>query len=307
MHNSKETPKASIYRPVTKGLLSTFSAFAFCTFYSVCYAASLPPSEEASTAPSPFTYADVADLASKAEIIVSVRPRSLVQLTPKAQANSADSQQRVYVEADPLTLIRGSATLPKRMSFVLDLPGGDEARKGFKNRPVILFGRFADDVSRLQLVSSKAMLPFSPATEAKVRGIVEELQRTDAPSAVTGIAEAFHVAGSVAGESETQVFLNTANGRPVSLSIIRRPDVAPAFGVALGEIVDEAASVPKRDTLLWYRLSCALPASLPDAAVAKLEAADASAAQGDYKAFLEQLGPCARTRAPILGNQPAPG
>ena len=68
------------------------------------------------------------------------------------------------------------------------------------------------------------------------------------------IGNAFHVAGSLPGEGETQMFLTTADARPVSLSILRRPGEQPRWAVALAEIVDEAAGPPQRDTFLWYRL-----------------------------------------------------
>jgi hypothetical protein len=66
--------------------------------------------------------------------------------------------------------------------------------------------------------------------------------------------------------------------------------------VALSEIVDEAAAPPARETLLWYRLACALPPSLPNASIAALPLADAEAAREDYRFVLSQLGACGRTR-----------
>jgi hypothetical protein len=98
------------------------------------------------------------------------------------------------------------------------------------------------------------------------------------------------------GEGETQVFLTTANGAPVSLTVLRRPGEQPRWAVALSEIVDEAAAPPARDTLLWYRLACALPADLPEQSIASLAAPDATLAREDYGYVREQLGACRRTR-----------
>jgi hypothetical protein len=111
------------------------------------------------------------------------------------------------------------------------------------------------------------------------------------------VGAAFHVPGSLPGEGETQIFLQTVDSRPVSLSILRRPGEQPRWSVSLGEIVDEAAGPPARDTLLWYRLACGLPASLPTTTTADLDPAAAAVAREDYAFVLTALGPCGRSTA----------
>ncbi|MFN3436010.1 MAG: hypothetical protein ACK4ZY_16650, partial [Sphingomonas sp.] len=86
----------------------------------------------------------------------------------------------------------------------------------------------------------------------------------------------------------------TANGAPISLSILRRPGEQKRWAVALGEIVDDAAAAPQRDTLLWYRLACGLPRALPATSLADAEPENAAAAREDYRFVLDQLGPCRR-------------
>ncbi|KAA5569740.1 hypothetical protein F3G50_31575, partial [Pseudomonas aeruginosa] len=81
----------------------------------------------------------------------------------------------------------------------------------------------------------------------RIRQIARDLVAPDAPPVITGVGNAFHVPGALPGEGETQVFLTTANGAPVSLSILRRPGEQPRWAVALSEIVDEAAAPPARD------------------------------------------------------------
>lgn len=257
----------------------------------------------ASVAPSPFSYADVADLAASADLMAVARIRQMIAVP--AAASTAPTTQRFYVQADVGSLIRGPDLLAPRISFVMDLPAGKEARKALMRKTVLLFGRAGRNSAEIQLLASDSFLPWTPATELLARVIAADLVKPDAPPAVTGIGDAFHVAGTVAGESETQIFLTTATGRPISLSIIRRPDMAPKFGAAMGEIVDEAADVPPRDTLLWYRLACRLPSALPATALTRLEAPDADAARADYAAFLEKLGACPRTR-PAFSLSPAP-
>ena len=76
--------------------------------------------------------------------------------------------------------------------------------------------------------------------------------------------------------------------------MVRRPGMAPRWGVAWTELVDQAAEAPERDTLAWYRLACALPPSLPPGANLAEDPADRARAARDYRFVIEQLGPCVR-------------
>jgi hypothetical protein len=257
------------------------------------------PAAAATQTPPPFTYADVADLAAPARIIAVARIRSLTKVEAKALA-SPPGRQIFYLEAQVTSLIRGETEMPPRIGFLADFPSEVNAGRMIKGKTMILFGRAGTQPGQIQLLSSRAMLPWSPGADIQLRAIVRELLATDAPPDIAGVAEAFHVEGTVAGESETQVFLATRSGRPISLSIIRRPDMEPRFGAALGEIVDEAADVPAPNTLLWYRLACGLPAALPMGSVSKLDQPSAEAAAADYRSFLTRLAPCDRTRPPLL-------
>jgi len=115
-----------------------------------------------------------------------------------------------------------------------------------------------------------------------------------APPPVTGITSAFHVPGSLPGESETQIFLRTADNRPISLNVLRRPGEQPRWAVALGEMVDNSAEPPRRDTLLWYRLACGLPRQLPAAALDQIDIPARAGARADYQLVLDGLGACQR-------------
>ena len=125
--------------------------------------------------------------------------------------------------------------------------------------------------------------------------ILAELASPDAAPAVSGVRDALSVPGTLAGESETQVFLATPGGDPISLTMIRRPNMAPAWGVSFSEIVDQAARPPERETLAWYRLACFLPAQLPGSANLAQDSASRARAAADYSLVIQQLGPCPRT------------
>jgi hypothetical protein len=103
-------------------------------------------------------------------------------------------------------------------------------------------------------------------------------------------------AGHHAGETETQMSVDTLSGAPVSLPVVRRPGMQPQWGVSWSEIVDQAAKPPEPNTLAWYRLACSLPARLPNGAYLQQDQLVRARADADYRVIIQQLGPCTRTR-----------
>lgn len=250
--------------------------------------------------PATMSYARVADLVTSVSAVATVRVRSATPLKRERAPDLAPGRARFYVEADTIGLIRGDSVLATRVAFLLDGPDSKAARNSLRKRSFLIFGKIGPQVGQFQLASSTALVAWSPANEALVRKAMREMLAHDAPPAITGISSAFHVPGAILGEGETQVFLETADGTPISLSIIRRPDEQPQFSASLGEIVDESASFPPPDTPLWYRLACSLPDALPARALRGLEPADATSAARDYSAFRQALAPCDRTPQPVF-------
>ncbi|HKY79985.1 MAG TPA: hypothetical protein VJM09_00760, partial [Sphingobium sp.] len=225
------------------------------------------------------------------------RIRNMVELPAKQVQNVPPGYRRVYLEAEVSSLIRGEGGISPRVRYLYDAPVTARGKlPKLKKAQVILFARPAGRPGEIQLVARDAQVPATPASVAKVKSILSELVATGAPPRIVGVGDAFHVSGTVAGESETQLFLRTENGEPVSLSVLRRPGQEPRWAVALGEIVDEAARPPARGSLLWYRLTCSLPAALPARSVRALSPQDAEAARVDYAFGLQALGACDRTR-----------
>ena len=253
-----------------------------------------PPPDAAQSGPS---YVDLADRAIAAPIAAIVRVTAAARVKPPQAADVRAGFVRFYVEGQVETLIRGAQGLPTQVRWLVDLPLGPANRppKLKQQRLILLAATVPERPGELRLIARDAQLPWNGATEARLRAILIAAGDPAAPPVVTGIGSAFHVPGSLPGESETQIFLTTADGRPVSLAVLRRPGEEPRWAVALGEMVDEAAAPPPRDTLLWYRLACALPAALPDPSVAALEPAAAAAAREDYRLVIAGLGPCGRT------------
>jgi len=240
------------------------------------------------------SYARIADLVTLSPAIATVRIASATPLKAERAPDVAQGNARFYVEAETSGLIRGETVIAKKVAFLLDGPAGKATQSSLKRRSFLIFGKIGAQVDQFQLASSTALIEWSPANEALVRKVLGDALAPDAPPAIKGVTSAFHVAGAILGEGETQVFLETTNGTPVSLSIVRRPDELPQFSASLGEIVDNSASFPEPDTMLWYRLSCGLPNSLPDRALRSLEPTDAEQANRDFFAFRQALAPCNR-------------
>jgi hypothetical protein len=244
------------------------------------------------------TYADLADLSLTAPIAAHVRLKRAVALKPAEAPNVAPGRTRFYVVADVVSLIRGAEGLPAQVSYLADVPqaGGKPPKLAKKSEYILLARTVPGRTGELQLVSPDAQLPFTAERAATMRSILRQAAAADAPPRITGIGRAFHVPGTIPGESETQIFLQTADGRPVSLSVLRRPGQAPRWAVALSEVTDDAAAPPAPNSLLWYRLACALPKTIP--AQSHADAPDqAQAIRADYEVVIQGLGPCARTRA----------
>src|SRR3546814_7337799 len=87
-----------------------------------------------------------------------------------------------------------------------------------KKQHVLLFARRAGNApGAIQLVALDAQINWSDQNAAMLRRILTEAVAADPPPRITGIGNAFHVAGSIPGEGETQIFLNTGSGQPVYL------------------------------------------------------------------------------------------
>ncbi|MGZ8354614.1 MAG: hypothetical protein ACXWUJ_16125 [Allosphingosinicella sp.] len=247
------------------------------------------------------TYADLADLALAAPVAAQVRVARAVAVKAERAPGLKPGMARFYVEAALVSLIRSPQSLPARLSYVVDLPRDSRGkaprlRKG--SQFLLLAAPVAGKPGELRLAAPDAQIAFTPERAETLRSIIREASSASPPPRIAGIGRAFHVPGAIRGESETQIFLQTAGGTPVSLTVLRRPGETPLWAVALSEIVDEAAAPPAPGTLLWYRLACGLPGALPRQSLAEADPEGAAAIQADYRLVLDRLGPCVRNRGP---------
>jgi len=277
-------------RLTTPGCL--FLAVALASFGAVNRGFTAIP---AALAPAEPGYADLADRYADAPLVLRAR---IERATPLKDAGVPPGITRFYVEGTVTVLIRGSGGVAPRVAWLFDSANDSRGKPPRLRKTEVLLAALpvAGRPGVIRLAGPGAQRPWSAPLEARIRTIVTAAVAPDAPPVITGIASAFHSPGTVIGEGETQIFLTTANKAPVSITILSRPGEAKRWAFAQGEIVDEAAEPPPRDTLAWYRLACFLPPTLPGTATAELPPADAEAARADYAFVMTALGDCPRTR-----------
>ncbi len=253
----------------------------------------------AAVAPPVASYADLAGLTEAASLVALVEIRDQATVEPERAPGLMPGHARLYVEARTSALLFGRTVLGESVAFLTDVPLDAKGKppKLKKQRFLIYAHPVTGRPDALQLVETDAMIPANPDSEALARKVIGALAAPEAPPRLTAVRDVMSVAGNLVGESETQLFFDTASGAPVSLTVLRRPGMAPEWGVSWNEIVDQAARPPAPETVEWYRLACFLPERLPASAFLQQDPAARQRAEADYRFILDQLGRCTRLRA----------
>ena len=289
--------QARAIRPACTRGLSLALALVACTAAAGAngQAAPVAPVAAASQAVS---YADLVSLSEAAAVVAVVTVKSQAIVPPARAPGLAGGRARLYLETQTQRVLKGPSALGESVKYLADVPLDAKGKPPKLRKQTFLV--FANPVpgrpGELQLVTPDAQLTGDAATEERVRTVISQLVAPGTPPRITGVRDVISVAGNLAGESETQMFVDTVGGAPVSLSVIRRPNMQPTWGVSWSEIVDQAAKPPERDTIAWYRLACFLPRKLSNEAFLQSDAAGRQRAEADYQFILDQLGPCRRTR-----------
>lgn len=260
-------------------------------------AGAAPRGQAVAPLPEP-TYADLVDLADSAPLVVRATVRSQAQVEPERARGVRPGWVRLYLTGRVDGLLFGKTSVSADQAWLVDVPLDPRGRPPKLTKSgVLLFARpVTGRPGELQLVTPDAQITWSPERETAVREIIAALLDPEAPPAVRGVREAIHVAGSLAGEGETQLFLSAANGAPVAVTVTRRSGEPPRWAASFSEVVAVDDRPPAPDTLAWYRLACFLPRALPPGANLSESPAERNQAAADYALVMRELGPCPRNR-----------
>jgi hypothetical protein len=222
--------------------------------------------------------------------------RAIDRLDRRAALDVPAGEMRALVEGGVRSVLKAPSVFPAGVAWLWQGPADSRGRAPFaRETPVLLFatplaGGARLEVQALRLVSPHGQQPWSAESEALVRRILREAQAGGAPM-VTGITDAARTMGDVEGESESQIFLATAQAAPLTMIVRRAPGAQPLLLVATSELVSMAAPV-RPETLLWRGLACGLPPGLPAALTGDPGLA------ADYAFARQAIGACGRTVTP---------
>ena len=243
-------------------------------------------------------FSDLADLTLGAPIILRAMVAKADRLGPKDAPDLPPGRVRLLVQATVQAAILAPSAVAPTIRYLWELPADARGKPPkLKGATILLFARpVPGREDQIVPTGPNSQISATPTAEANVRRIIAENRDPMVRDLrITGVTSAFHVAGSIAGEAETQIFLGTANQRPVSLVVLSRPGQSQSFSFASGDVIDDAATPISVNSMLWYRLACALPATLPAGAAREMVEGDRVAAAADYRFVIQSLGPCGRS------------
>ena len=247
------------------------------------------------------SYADIADLVVISPLIVDATVSKATKILPEQAIGVPANLQRMLIQADVSALVRGNDGIAGQVRFLLDVPKDAKGKipKLKKQRYFLLGNKAAGLPGTIRLSRPDAVIEWSIDNDAMLRAITKEAVIIDAPQPIIGVTSAFHSPGTIVGEGETQIFVEAKGNQIYSLSVFSQPGAPKRWAVSTGEVIDESAGAPVKNSLLWYRLACGLPQTLDAKLVESPEADSAAKAQADYRFIIASLGPCDRTRRKI--------
>ena len=268
---------------LSAGWGASASAAASPAMSSALQAAAVPPPGRA----------DLATLALQSDTVLRARIERAKEVKRERAPGLAPGFHRLLIRADTQNVVVAPERVPAEIEYLVDVPATSRGRAPkLEGQSVLLFLGREHAPGEYVLAHKYGQQPWTAEAEALAARYLRE--RAEAPNSFTraeAVTSAFHVPGTLPGESESQIFIRTETGTPLSLIVLNRPGQAPRVSLATGDIIDPDAPAPDPASLSAVTLVCSLPPELP-ADVAS--GADSAALKRDYQAGLEALGRCDR-------------
>jgi len=230
----------------------------------------------------------------ESNIIVDIMIKKIKKLSESQTTTVPSNRKRVLIIAEVQALIRGENGINSEIRFLFDAPIDSRGKLiKLKKRRFIAFGHSIEGrLDFIRLVEPSSITSHNSNVSSQVRSITAAALENNAPQAITGVSSAFHSPGTVIGEGETQIFLDTEFGQPMAISITSRSGEEKRWSVSTSEVIDINANEPLRDSLLGYRLACNLPNGIESSALESSNRDNNLKAAADYRFVREAIGPC---------------
>lgn len=242
------------------------------------------------------SYDDIMSITLESELVVDIVAKKIKNLPASQSVGVRPDRKRVLIIAEVQSLIRGKTGLNSEVSFLFDAPIDSRGKiPKLKKLRFVAFGRHISGRNDfIRLTHTASMLLYSESLNNRVRNSIREVIADNAPQKITSISSAFHSPGTIIGEGETQIFLNTEFGQPMAISVTSKQGQNRRWSVSTSEVIDINATEPRRFSLLGYRLACSLPRSLSPSIIESINQDNREKLLSDYKLVIDSIGLCQR-------------
>lgn len=235
--------------------------------------------------------ADLADLVLASTTVVRARVTKAKEIKAERAPGLSPGYRRFLVDAEVEGVLAAPGGVPGEIRYLADLPETERGRApSVRGADVLLFLGPEQRPGEYALAHRKGQQAWSSETESIAKRFLAERSTSTLPTGTLEVTGAFHVPGTVPGESESQIFVRGADGLPASLVVLRRPGQDPRVVIATGDVIDPGAPSPDPQALTTLLFACGLPAALPEDAAQ----GDHAAVVSDFAAAKDALGGCER-------------
>lgn len=281
--------------PIKKLILNNFIAV-FSLFFMVpaLHAQSVTTETKNILGQSPPSYDALTNIALESPLVADIIVKKVNSLPASQSVGVPANKKRILIIAELQSLIRARKGLNSEIKFLFDAPLDSRGKiPKLKKLRFLAFGsNVKNNADFIKLTHIASMIPYTQNANNALRTIIKDIIAEDAPQKITSISSAFHSPGTIIGEGETQIFLNTETGQPIAISVISKQNQRPKWSASTSEVIDINATEPARNSLLGHRLACGLPNMIDNDKIEAASSKDRRKAATDYDYVRSSIGRC---------------